>query len=160
MDPAKQVKLEWADVEALCHDITKQLRGEYEVVVPVARGGLCPGAIVANILGISNVRPIRWQTRDGEAKDHNILYDIIQIYNRILIVDDMIDSGKCFYEISKTIRTVKDPLRSATVTYAVLLKNISYEHHADEMYNLVYGRRYDKTKDDRFVVFPWENVGP
>lgn len=156
MEPVREVKLKWSDIEALCLDVAKQLRGKYEVVVPISRGGLCPGTIIANILGISNIRPIRWQTREGDAKDRSILQEIIQTYERILIIDDILDSGKCLSEMSEVIRGAKNP--ATNVTFGVLLKNVSYEYHADEMYNLVFGQRYDKRTDDRWIVFPWEDV--
>lgn len=156
MADQSQVNLKWGDVENLCKDVAKQLRGEYGVVVPIVRGGLVPATIIANLLGISNVRPIRWQTRDGAAKDRDLLQEIVQTYDRVLIVDDILDSGKCLAEICEAIHSVKGPHRGFRVTFGVLLKNISYENHADEMYNLVYGQRFDRATDSRWINFPWE----
>jgi hypoxanthine phosphoribosyltransferase len=153
---ANVVKLKWLEIELLCNDIVQQLRGKYDVVVPISRGGLCPGTIIANMIGVSNVRPIRWQTRDGNCKDESTLQEIAQTYERILIVDDLLDSGKCLKEISEAIRKVRAPHKDVVVTYAVLLKNIAYEQHVDEMYSIVYGQRFDGRTDKRWIVFPWE----
>jgi hypoxanthine phosphoribosyltransferase len=157
-EKSNEARLKWVEVELLCRDVAQQLKGKYDVVVPISRGGLCPGAIIANMIGVSNVRPIRWQTRDGNCKDKNTLQEIVQTYERVLIVDDLLDSGQCLKEISESIREVKTPVRDVVVTYAVLLKNISYEQHTDEMYNIVYGQRFDGRTDKRWIIFPWESV--
>jgi hypothetical protein len=59
-------------------------------------------------------------------------------------------------EISEAIRKVRAPHKDVVVTYAVLLKNIAYEQHVDEMYSIVYGQRFDGRTDKRWIVFPWE----
>jgi hypoxanthine phosphoribosyltransferase len=149
--------LKWQDIETTCLDVAKQVRGQYDVVVPITRGGLVPGTMIANMLGISNVIPISWQTRDGGNQDTKLLSDIVTNPNhkRILIVDDILDSGRCISEICQLIRAIDI---NKVITFAVLIKNIAYTHHEDEMIGMIYANRYDKRLDDRWVVFPWEKT--
>jgi hypoxanthine phosphoribosyltransferase len=156
MEHHNQLNLGWNDVHILCRDVAKQLRGEYDVVVPIIRGGLVPAAIISNLLAITNIRPVRWQTRDDSNKDQILLQEIIQTYKRILIIDDILDSGKCLSEICQVIYSDNNVKQNTTVTFGVLLKNISYDNHVDEMYNLVYGKIFDRKIDKRWIVFPWE----
>lgn len=151
----KKAIVKWSDIDAMCKDIVSQLRGQYDVIVPIARGGLVPGTIIANLLGITNVMPIQWQTRDGGYRDCDRLLDIFDTYQhkRVLIVDDMIDSGKCLYEICCELEA--NDVKSA-VTFAVLIKNVAYEHHHDLMLNSVYANRFDKRIDNSWVYWPWE----
>lgn len=152
----KKAIVKWADIDTMCKDIVSQLRGQYDVIIPIARGGLVPGTIIANLLGVTNVAPIQWQTRDGGHRDFDRLLNIVSNteYKRILIVDDILDSGKCLAEISDAVSEFCQS--QPKITFAVLIKNVSYEHHRDEMINMVYANRFDKRTDNSWIYWPWE----
>jgi hypoxanthine phosphoribosyltransferase len=149
-------KLSWADIEILCDRIVRNLKDEYEIIVPIARGGLCPASIIANMLGVSNVQSLLWQTRDNQLRDRDTLQKIINCHSNILFVDDMIDSGQCLYEIGETIMNEKRDLK---LTCAVLLENVSCQYNVHNFCVVVSGQKYDKNLDNRWVVFPWEKNG-
>lgn len=158
MDNQKKAIVKWSDIDAMCNDIVQQLRGKYDVIVPIARGGLVPGTIIANLLGVTNVVPIRWQTRDGEHQELDRLFDIVtdRSNNRILFVDDILDSGKCLSEVCNEITKVATDHKPSAIMFAVLIKNVAYQHHHDMMNSMVYANRFDKRSDNSWIYWPWE----
>lgn len=154
----KNTRLNWKDVQELCDDVTRQLRVRYDCVVPVVRGGMVPAAIIAHAIGCETVRPVVWQCRDGKRKERALLQEIVQTYNRVLIVDDILDTGETFVEMRDAIVSVLHPHRTFNATFSALIKNAGYEHHRAEMQDFLYGALIDKREEGiDWVVFPWED---
>lgn len=98
-----------------------QRQDGYELVIGVSRGGLIPGVRLSHVLGIP-FRTIEWSTRDGQVKEIN--YSLLEAIKgrKILLVDDIIDSG---------------------ITAADLLQNLSLHAEVD-IACLVYNKAQNK----------------
>ncbi len=72
---------------------------EFDCVVGVSRGGLVPAVVLSHRLQVP-FRPIEWSLRDSHKKyiPPDVVVDAWD-GSRILIVDDIIDSGETFITI-------------------------------------------------------------
>ena len=85
--------------------------------------------------------------RDGKASSQGFDWRRLQKYSRILIVDDINDSGATLWEVANQCygREIRKP------TFATLLSKGSSEFD-----NLIRGEEINKDKEDDWLVFPWE----
>ena len=85
--------------------------GAWETVVAVTRGGMVPSMIVARELDIRVVETISVKSYDHQVQtDANILKFPSESYlgngENILIIDDLVDTGKTFHAVSYTHLTL------------------------------------------------------
>lgn len=147
--------LTWTEVERLIDHLLPQLEGEFEAMVMVTRGGIIPGGILAERMGLSNILTAAVdfpaQTEDEKAKlfawpkflqfpeDH-----LVQ-GKRVLVMDDVWGSGR-------TITTVRHRLSAAGANpYTCVL-------HFNPYRNLFGSARpdYYAATTDAYIVYPWE----
>ena len=151
----------WDNVNSICDHLAAQLKATnqtFDAIVPIARGGLVAGTIISHRFGVPTVIPITWQTRDGgQKRDTDLLKQTINHYTNVLIVDDILDSGKCLREIATVVESIPSDIR-ANVTYAVMFCNTSNEASmaVERTGKLLYSIPIDRNTDPRFVYFPWE----
>lgn len=130
----------WEQFDALMGEMEAILDGsEYDHIIGLSRGGLPIAVKLSNLTGIP-MTPITWQTRDGHIKDFKGLEAVDINYNKILVVDDICDSGQTFSE-------VKNFLPNATY-YAMVTKKVGGQDFAGLFME----------GDNRWVVFPWEKI--
>ena len=134
-----------ADISMLAHDIID--RGLPDVIVGIARGGLVAATYLSHALDVPMV-PASWSTRDGRT-NKNIPYDHIKSFgSRILVVDDIIDSGLTLQQIlddfAKNAPTLK-------VSCATLWQNTDAPIVAEYYMNEI-----SRANDDSWIVFDWE----
>lgn len=116
-----------------------------EFIIGIKRGGLIPAVALSHFLRIP-MGIITYQTRDGSKKLD--LVDLIKLDTniKILIVDDICDSGETFREIkNKTLNTHKN------IRFCSLFYNIRQGFDVN-----YFARKIDRDKDASWVVFPWE----
>jgi hypoxanthine phosphoribosyltransferase len=123
----------------------------FDCVLGIARGGLVPAVELSNYFDIPLI-PLRFSTRDFKFQDN--LDALIGVtdgglvrYNYILIVDDMIDSGKTMKELISNI----DTYIGCQYKILTLWNNIRSEIQPD-----VWARNIDRERDKRWIVYPWE----
>lgn len=137
-DP-EHITLSWRDIDNLVDDVCKQIsKKNYTMVVGLARGGVIPAVMISHKLGIK-YDSVVWQTRDGGTQEVSRLNNIISNEEKVLIVDDICDSGL-------TLTQVKANHPNADV--AVLTTKMDtklVDYVAKAYYN-----------DGRWVIFPWE----
>jgi uncharacterized protein len=135
----------WQDIEDVVNTIAERIQmrkvsspceEKFETIIGLSRGGLIPGVMLSQKLGVPFV-PIVWQTRDGNVQWTNML----QAYDKqtTLVVDDLIDSGRTYYDIMEAAPNVK---------FAALYNkqhSISLDYWGSTLYN-----------DTRWLNFPWE----
>lgn len=133
--------------------LIKQLKGhQFDMIVGINRGGCLPAVVLSHALK-TPVTMIDYSTRDGVNVHPQSLYRYFEqlsaLYRHILIVDDLVDSGKAMLEVVKHARMFHD------VTVATLLHNTDVElpvnHH--------YGTAFSRKKDTRYFDFWWEEYG-
>ena len=130
-------------------------------IIGLSRGGLIPAVMLSHRFNVRMV-PLLWQTRDQDQKtDVNALtIEVISACNRsdtILIVDDIVDSGKtlkgidaCIVSYLKNLSKRGGGERHVDIIYACLVKKVDLE------FDVISGI---KIEDERWVVFPWEAAG-
>ena len=85
--------------------------------------------------------------RDGKASSQGFDWRRLQKYSRILIVDDINDSGATLWEVANQCygREIRKP------KFATLLSKGSSEFD-----NLIAGEVINTKKENDWIVFPWE----
>ncbi len=149
--PSAPEFLTWQDVQKLIDYLVPQLRGPYDALLLITRGGIVPGGLIAEALDLSNVLtaavqfPEAGQTRLAWPNFLQFPDDRLLRAHRVLIVDDIWTNGR-------TLMTVKGRVSAAggTPEAAVL--------HYKPGSNLFReaGPDYYAAVTDRFIVYPWE----
>lgn len=120
----------WKKVEKLSYILWKKVSKsstlKFQSVSTIARGGLVPARLIADIIGIDK-----------------ILVDKNQIPRDSLFVDDIYDSGSTF---KKIISRAEDP---KSLVYATLYARIGKDYPKQLFYAT-------QTKGLEYIVFPWE----
>ncbi len=138
------------DVNQLCRDITLD-RFEPDVIVGLSRGGLTPGVMMSHWLE-KPFKPVKSALRDfPEWED----YLPRKTDKRVLIIDDICDSGETFERISQHINGPREnkPLQlQCDVRFASLWWNneVEFKPH-------YYVREEAKDTNNLWIVFPWES---
>lgn len=174
----------WDDIEKMCITIVKNMYIDNwtpDYIVGITRGGNVPATIISNMLNI-RCETLKVSLRDdtGEsetncwmAEDAFGYLDNIQqakvgsrwdtgIRKNILIIDDINDSGATFNWIKKDWMNSCLPGEDSwntvwgkNVKFATLTENLSSDF-SDTHYTCY---EVNKTEDDVWLVYPWENVG-
>lgn len=114
---------------------------QWDQIVAVTRGGLVPATVLARILDIKHIHTFCISSYDGDdqqggAELHKIHQDAS---DRILVVDDLVDTGKTFQEIRQHI-----PNAHYTAVYLKPAGRQQINSWAKEV------------AQDQWLVFPWE----
>ena len=121
--------VDWNEIELLVDIVCKKIKKnsrKFSSITTISRGGLVPARLLADCLEIKK-----------------IYVDRHKIPSNSLFVDDIYDSGKTFEKI-KTC--TDDPSK---LVYATLYARIGKQYPKQ----LVYAK---KTKNKKYVVFPWD----
>lgn len=144
------------DVNTLCREIILD-KFNPQVIVGVSRGGLTPGVMLSHWFE-KPFKPVKASIRDFADED-----DAWEDYyprksdKRVLIVDDICDSGETFEKISGTIQQRKEYMKSygkgddVEVKFASLWWNneCDFEPH-------YYVQECAKDTEGIWIHFPWE----
>ena len=138
----KQVFLSYHDIHTDCIELAKKIKKKYkpEKLILISRGGLIPGSIIANYLGIQDVDVIALKTYADRKRSKEIkVYKRIKSEKKLVVIDDLVDSGE-------TAKIVKEMMPNSK--FVVLYAKPSGKKQADlHLYDF---------KDSDWLVFPWE----
>lgn len=150
-----QIVLSWEDVERLIDSLLRQFRGEFTAMVMITRGGIIPGGMLAERMGLTHllIAAVDFPAQAEIVKTSFIAWpsfiqfpsDEMLIGRRTLIVDDVWGSGR-------TMTAVKNRVSSAGgVPETCVL-------HFNPYRNLFGTLRPDYYAEvtDAYVVYPWE----
>ena len=118
----------------------------YDHIVGIARGGLIPAVQLSHQLKVP-FASIHWSTRDNIGRDLKNILLLAGGNKRILLVDDICDSGKTLTEITTY------PFFKAKIDTAVLIYNV-----AQEFTPTYFGKTIDRTKFTDWLDFWWETI--
>ena len=128
----KKVYLSYHDIHTDCIKLAKIIKKKYnpKKLVIISKGGLIPGSIIAHYLEIEDINII--SIRNVEE---------IKSLEKIIVVDDLINTGKTAEIIKKNIPNSK---------LIVLYKKKSIKKNCDlSLY---------KFDSNELIVLPWENA--
>ena len=132
------------DVNSLCREILLD-KFDPNVIVGLSRGGLTPGVMMSHWMK-KPFKPIKTSLRDfPEWED----YLPRKTDERVLIVDDICDSGETFHKIREYINERKE--NGVDVRFAPLWWNCecNFEPH-------YYVNEIAKDSTKTWIMFPWE----
>jgi uncharacterized protein len=142
--------LTWDHIQAMVEELARRSHQPYDALLAITRGGLVPAGLLAYHLGQRNILVAAVQFYSGvarRAQQPTFLQfpaDPFLSGQRILIVDDIWDSGK-------TISAVKERVLAAggTPITAVLHYKPEASVYPDEP-------DYFVETTDAWIVYPWE----
>ena len=145
---SKKIWYKWnemrRDVNTLCRTISLD-KFDPQVIVGISRGGLTPGVMMSHWMQ-KPFKPIKTSLRDfPEWED----YLPRKTDERVLIVDDICDSGETFQKISDFIkeRGMKVEVRFASLWWN---NEVDFEPH-------YYVQECAKDSEGIWIHFPWEH---
>jgi hypoxanthine phosphoribosyltransferase len=136
-----KIYYDWIDYQ---HDMKEVIRLEFDHVVGIYRGSVGMAAHVSNVFEVP-MSIVGLQSRDGADKMPYPIYNILsEDTKRILIVDDIYDTG---FTMNKVIKLVK------------------YWQPKSEVFGFcLFGKDNDvnvscaNIHDGSWIVFPWETL--
>jgi hypoxanthine phosphoribosyltransferase len=138
----------WDEVYSLLAEVANRIRFNYrpEVLVGIARGGLIPARIIADMLDISIIGSIGVAFYEdlGQTMKNPIItqpLNVTVVDKCVLLVDDIVDTGESLTLVASDIMRRAAELRTATI-YRKPSACIVPDYFAEET--------------DVWVVFPWE----
>ena len=147
----KEINYTHSEFEAGVKQIVNNNRAtgtEYSRIVGLVRGGLPLATRLSYILEVP-ITTITWSTRDFAEKEYNeIVAEDMNNGQKILLVDDIIDSGE-------TIRQVIDTwgnFPEQNLSIACLILNTDQETMPDFFHKTI-----DRKEEKRWVKFWWES---
>ena len=142
--------LDWIDIEELVKTLVAQLPSDYDTLLAIARGGLVPCCLISELRDMRNilVAAVMHYTGVGQTIDRPLFLqfpdDILLADKRILVVDDVWDSGK-------TIMAVKERLRAIGCHHDVATLHYKPTHsHFTERPDFYAAETAD------WIVYPWD----
>ena len=117
-----------------------------EIILSINRGGCIPGIYLSHKIEIPH-KVIDIQLRDSSVNPNfSVLNDCLTKYQKLLIVDDINDSGN-------TLKLIKDQSveNKSEIRFAALINNIKSKIKIDYQ-----GQLIDKSKNPVWYIFPWE----
>jgi len=138
------------DIFYLSLEVAKKIlkdKREFDCIVGISRGGLIPTRLLSDFLSIKDIRIIRsiYYTGTGETLDRPII-DLSTIGDikglKVLIVDDVADTGDTLFEVKKKILEIGAVEASIATLYVKPWRKVTVDYYAAET--------------DKWIVFPWE----
>lgn len=136
------------DIQKLLDEINQD-GADYDYIVGVVRGGAVPAACLSYHLGIP-MRCVSWSTYHIDQMKETAL-DIsedIDMGKKILVVDDILDSGRTLKELIEDWGVKRDQF-----DLAVLIWNVGQDINPD-----FYGRQINREDNSDWITFWWENI--
>ena len=135
------------DVNTLCREIILD-NFNPDVIVGLSRGGLTPGVMMSHWFQ-KPFKPVKAALRDFPDWED---YLPKKTDKRILIVDDICDSGETFQKISDFLNSRKEKSTQTDIRFATLWWNneVEFEPH-------YYAQECAKDSGNIWIHFPWEH---
>lgn len=152
MDDVKKIYLTWSDVDRLISSLIPRVEAYvYDVVIAITRGGIIPGAIIAERLGIRQVFVASVDFYEDE--EHDLDWPVFMQFpadsflrrQRVLIVDDIWDRGKQVVNVTERVNQAGGHPYSVVLHYKP--HRSIFEDKSPDFYAV-------ETKD--WVIYPWE----
>lgn len=140
-------------VNSIVHSI-KKFNIEFDYIVGLVRGGCIPGVMLSHRLNVPFI-PLMWSTRDHITTETiDWLPQLVNEGKKVLIVEDIIDSGKTLETLYANWGAVVggvDKLNMSNIYVAALIYNYEQEITAH-----FYGKMINRSSTNVWYEFFWE----
>ncbi|GAB4425647.1 MAG: phosphoribosyltransferase family protein [Anaerolineae bacterium] len=152
MDDIKRVYLTWKDVDRLVSQLIPRIMAyNYDSIIAITRGGIIPGAIIAERLHISQVLVASVDFYEDE--EHDLDWPVFMQFpadsflrgKSVLIVDDIWDRGKQVVNVTERINQAGGRPYSAV---------LHYKPHRSIFPDKSPNFYAQQTQD--WIIYPWE----
>lgn len=134
----ERIHVSWADLEVLVERLAEDIRGDFDALLAVTRGGLVPAGMLAYRLGIRNilVAAVAFYDDAGQAgAEPSFLEfpaDPVLHGRRILVVDEVWDTGTTIAAVVDRIRQAGGVPTTAVLHYKPTHSRVDLvpDHHA------------------------------
>jgi len=143
--------LTWQEVDKLIDYLLPQLRGPYDALLMITRGGIVPGGLIAEALDITYILTAAVQFPEA-GQSHLAWPTFLQfpedrlLKDRcILIVDDIWANGRTITTVKGRVQAASGRPETAVLHYkpnSSLFRGLTPDYYA--------------AVTDRFIVYPWE----
>ncbi|KAI0563845.1 purine phosphoribosyltransferase-like protein [Gracilaria domingensis] len=150
----------WSTVETMCKDIAQQARSDsFDVVLAVTRGGLVPAVMLCEEFELRNIlsATVMFYADNGEqffgmTEPRFLAFPSVDALQgrRVLIVDDVWDSGRTAQAVRNRVKRAKAKDVKVAVLHYKPDKNV-FPGVEPDFYSAM-------TSD--WVVYPWERASP
>ncbi len=154
MDDIQRIYLSWRDVDKLISRLTPKIEAyTHDIVIAITRGGIIPGAIIAERLGIRQVLVASVDFYEDE--EHDLDWPVFMQFpadstlrgKQVLIVDDIWDRGKQVVNVSERVK------QAGGQSHSVVLH---YKPHRSQFADKSPDFYGGETKDKEWIIYPWE----
>ena len=155
MQDMRRELITWEDVDKLIDHLIPQFEVEFEAMVLITRGGIIPGGMLAEAIGLTHILTAAVDFPAQIEKDKSRLYawpsflqfpdDELIADRRTLVVDDVWGSGR-------TITTVKNRISAAGGLPFTCVMHYN-------PYRSLFGTarpNYYAAITDAYIIYPWE----
>lgn len=154
----KTINIDWQTFEFYVQSLISKLEEEATpgLIVGLSRGGLPLATTLSNRLNVPMI-PLEWSLRDNPIRDTEKFRNILKTYKdcEILLVDDLIDSGKTYIDIWSTFEAYWSDC-SVKVTPVVMLYNTEAFNKMPNWNKPVSVVKFQRSKVPEWFVWPWE----
>lgn len=145
--------LAWNDIEAMVRRLIDRIGDvdRYDLMLVITRGGMVPACLVSEWTGLRNilVAAVMFYTGVGETADRPIFLqfppDPFLKDRRVLIVDDIWDSGRTIMAVRERVEAAGGHPETAVLHYKPA-RSMFPGHRPD----------YFVEETDAWIVYPWE----
>lgn len=141
------VKISWNDFDFLVDRLTERVtyKGlEFDTILGIGRGGLIAATVLSYKLDIKNLQNFGLNTRHS---DQVVLYQKPNVFGKVLVVDDINDSGRTFTIAKKYLDENYSEIDSVKYASLILRNKTSFRHE------ILYGNEFFI---DNWFTFPWD----
>lgn len=143
--------LSWTDIDKLIDHLIPQFNGEFDGLLMITKGGLVPGGILSERLGIKHV--LTASVYFPDEVDQKLAWptfmqfpaDTLLVNRRILIVDDIWGNGRSIMIVRGRLAAVGCECETAVLHYRYK-DNLFHDAEPD----------YYGAITNRYIVYPWE----
>jgi hypoxanthine phosphoribosyltransferase len=147
--------LSWDDIDKLIDHLIPQFRGEFDGLLMITKGGLAPGGILSETLGIKHV--LTASVYFADDVDQKLAWPIFMQFpsdtlltgRRMLIVDDIWANGRAIMIVKGRLAAVGCESETAVLHYR--MRSNLFPDTGPEYYGAV---------TNRYIVYPWETPIP
>ena len=143
-------ELSWHEAEGLAVEVARQAQSagfRPDVIVGITVGGMIPAALVAKVLGVRDVMTVSARSYQGTTQGALRIFNVPDsdlAGKRVLIVDDITDTGETLKEVARVLRERSRADTTRTATFVV---------RTDKC---VVKPDFAALEATQWVVFPWE----